>query len=71
MTAPARPLPALAAIIVIALALRVAGLQYGLPAVYNPDEVAILARALSFANGTLNPHNFLYPTFFFYLLFAG
>jgi hypothetical protein len=70
MTAPARPLPALAAIIVIALALRVAGLQYGLPAVYNPDEVAILARALSFANGTLNPHNFLYPTFFFYLLFA-
>ncbi len=25
------------------------GLQYGLPAVYNPDEVAIMARALSFA----------------------
>ena len=42
--------------------LRVIGLQYGLPAVYNPDEVAIMARALSFAQGTLNPHNFLYPT---------
>lgn len=65
-----RTAPALAAIVVIALALRLAGLQYGLPAVYNPDEVAIMARALSFANGTLNPHNFLYPTFFFYLLFA-
>ncbi len=50
--------------------LRVVGLQYGLPAVYNPDEVAIMARALSFAKGTLNPHNFLYPTFYFYVLFG-
>ena len=29
-----------------------------------------MARALSFAKGTLNPHNFLYPTFYFYVLFA-
>lgn len=61
---------AVAAIAIAALALRIVGLQYGLPAVYNPDEVAILARALSFAKGTLNPHNFLYPTFYFYVLFA-
>src|SRR3954467_2769932 len=53
-----------------ALTLRTSGLQFGLPAVYNPDEVAIMARALSFAKGTLNPHNFLYPTFYFYVLFA-
>jgi hypothetical protein len=53
-----------------ALALRVVGLQYGLPAVYNPDEIAIMARALSFAKGSLNPENFLYPTFYFYVLFA-
>jgi hypothetical protein len=53
-----------------ALVLRSIGLQYGLPAVYNPDEVAIMSRALSFAKGTLNPHNFLYPTFYFYVLFA-
>jgi hypothetical protein len=53
-----------------ALALRLIGLQYGLPAVYNPDEVAIMARALGFAKGTLNPHNFLYPTLYFYVLFA-
>ncbi|MEO5895883.1 MAG: glycosyltransferase family 39 protein [Vicinamibacterales bacterium] len=61
---------ALAAIIGIALVLRLVGLQYGLPAVYNPDEAAIMARALSFAKGTLNPHNFLYPTLYFYVLFA-
>lgn len=52
------------------LGLRLLGLQYGLPHVYNPDEVAIMARALSFAKGTLNPENFLYPTFFFYVLFV-
>jgi Dolichyl-phosphate-mannose-protein mannosyltransferase len=52
-----------------ALVLRLIGLQFGLPAVYNPDEVAIMARALAFARGTLNPHNFLYPTFYFYVLF--
>jgi 4-amino-4-deoxy-L-arabinose transferase-like glycosyltransferase len=54
----------------LAFTLRVVGLQYGLPEVYNPDEVAIMARALSFAKGSLNPHNFLYPTFYFYVLFA-
>ena len=30
-----------------ALVLRIIGLHYGLPAVYNPDEVAIMARALA------------------------
>jgi hypothetical protein len=70
MTAPSRTWPALAAVCLLAFGLRVIGLQYGLPAVYNPDEVSIMARALSFARGTLNPHNFLYPTFYFYVLFA-
>jgi 4-amino-4-deoxy-L-arabinose transferase-like glycosyltransferase len=60
---------ALLLLIAAALLLRVIGLQYGLPAVYNPDEAAIMARALSFAKGTLNPHNFLYPTLYFYVLF--
>lgn len=53
-----------------AAALRMGAIDYGLPAVYNPDEVAIMSRALAFAKGDLNPHNFLYPTFFFYALFA-
>ena len=53
-----------------ALGLRAVALDFGLPAVYNPDEIAIMSRALAFAKGDLNPHNFLYPTFFFYALFA-
>lgn len=70
MTAAARGTLAVGAIAAGALALRLIGLQFGLPAVYNPDEVAIMARALAFAKGSLNPHNFLYPTFYFYVLFA-
>ena len=53
-----------------ALWLRLIGLRYGLPAVYNPDEVAIMSRALAFAKWDFNPHNFLYPSFYFYALFA-
>ncbi|MEK6630756.1 MAG: hypothetical protein AABY89_08475, partial [Acidobacteriota bacterium] len=60
----------LTAIVATAALLRLIGISFGLPAVYNPDEVAIMSRALAFAKGDLNPHNFLYPTFFFYLLFA-
>lgn len=70
MTASPRISLTLAAVCLLAFGLRVVGLRYGLPAVYNPDEVAIMARALTFAQGTLNPHNFLYPTFYFYVLFA-
>jgi hypothetical protein len=54
----------------VALALRVYGLRYGLPSVYNPDEAAIMSRALAFAKWDFNPHNFLYPSFYFYALFA-
>ena len=61
---------ALTFVLGIALALRLVGLRYGLPAVYNPDEVSIMSRALAFAKGDLNPHNFLYPTLYFYVLFA-
>lgn len=57
-------------ILALALLLRLIGLRYGLPYVYNPDEVSIMSRALAFAKGDLNPHNFLYPTFYFYVLFA-
>lgn len=61
---------ALVVILAFAAWLRVRGLGFGLPAVYNPDEVAIMSRALAFAKGDLNPHNFLYPTLYFYLLFG-
>jgi hypothetical protein len=57
-------------IFALALGVRLIGLRYGLPAVYNPDEVAIMSRALAFAKGDFNPHNFLYPSFYFYALFV-
>lgn len=60
----------LLAICVLALALRLLALGYGLPATYNPDETPIMNRALAFAKGDLNPHNFLYPSLYFYALFA-
>nr|AHZ45609.1 dolichyl-phosphate-mannose-protein mannosyltransferase [uncultured bacterium] len=66
---PAR-LALLVALLALAQWLRTAGLDFGLPAVYNPDEVSIMSRALGFAKGDLNPHNFLYPTFYFYVLFG-
>src|SRR3954464_12691356 len=65
-----RVYPWLSIVIVAALGLRLLGLRYGLPAVYNPDEVAIMSRALAFAKGDLNPHNFVYPSFYFCLLCA-
>jgi hypothetical protein len=61
---------ALVAVLILAAWLRWSGLSFGLPAVYNPDEVAIMSRTLAFATGDLNPHNFLYPTLYFYVLFA-
>jgi hypothetical protein len=64
------PAAVLTAIVVAAFTLRVLGLQYGLPAVYNMDESAIMRHALSFARGTLEPRNYLYPSFYFYVLFA-
>ena len=61
--------PWLYAAILLALVLRLVGLGHGLPFVYNPDEVNIMARALSVARD-LNPHYFLYPSFFFYFIFG-
>jgi hypothetical protein len=60
----------LCAICILALGLRLLALAYGLPATYNPDETPILNRALAFAKGDLNPHNFLYPSLYFYALFG-
>lgn len=60
----------LAVICLGAAALRFLALDYGLPATYNPDETPILNRALAFAKGDLNPRNFLYPSLYFYALFA-
>jgi hypothetical protein len=59
----------LAAILLLAAALRLYGIGHGLPFVYNPDEVNIMARALSIAQGP-DPGYYVYPSFFFYYLFV-
>lgn len=58
------------AIVLGGAALRLGSLDFGLPAIYNPDEVAIMNRAMALAPNRLNPGNFLYPSFYFYALFA-
>lgn len=58
------------AALAIAALFRFWNLGFGLPAVYNPDEVAIMNRAVALGQNGLNPHNFLYPSLYFYALFA-
>ncbi len=66
-----RPSLALVSIVVLALALRVAGLDFGLPlAEARPDEQTIAFQAMKFGRGDLNPHSFNYPSLFKYLTFA-
>jgi hypothetical protein len=60
----------LAAVCALGAVLRFWAIDYGLPGLYHPDETPILNRALTFAKGDPNPHNFLYPTLHFYVLFV-
>ncbi|MFZ5476897.1 MAG: glycosyltransferase family 39 protein [Myxococcota bacterium] len=54
-----------------ALALRVAGLDFGLPmAEARPDELTVAFQAMKFGTGDLNPHSFNYPSLFKYVVFV-
>ena len=58
----------LAATLAAALALRLWGIDFGLPYLYHPDEPGYVAIAQRiFTTGDLNPHFFNYPSLFFYL----
>lgn len=60
---------ALAAIMVAALALRLWGIQYGLPFIYNLDEGAhFVPKAVAFFGAGYDPHYFINPPAFSYLL---
>ena len=61
----------MALLIALGAALRLIGIAYGLPALFNADEPHIVNVAVSFGAGTLNPHHFKYPTLYMYLLFAS
>lgn len=62
---------ALAALIAGGLALRLWGLRHGLPYVYNVDEQAhFVPRAIGFFGHSFNPHYFVNPPAFTYVLHA-
>ncbi|MFC1679424.1 ArnT family glycosyltransferase [Elusimicrobiota bacterium] len=61
----------LGAVFAAALVLRLTGIGYGLPAVFNGDEPHHVNVAVSFGRGTLNPGIFKYPTLWMYVLFAS
>lgn len=59
----------LAGILLVALALRVWGIGFGLPsASARPDETSIAGPAVTFLSGQFEPPHFLYPTGFMYAL---
>ncbi|MBM4362389.1 MAG: glycosyltransferase family 39 protein [Deltaproteobacteria bacterium] len=58
----------LAAVLVLALYLRIQGTSFGLPHLYYWDEPTVVNRAVRFGSGDLNPHFFAYPTLYMYVL---
>ena len=59
----------LAVILFLALALRLLGITHGLPYVLYTDEALIVNHAVAFGTGDLNPHSFVYPSLYMYVLF--
>ena len=58
----------LAVVLVLALALRLKGIAWGLPYSFvNADESTVVPKAFAAARGHLNPQFFFYPSLFFYV----
>ncbi len=58
----------LAIVILIAIGIRVWGINYDLPYIYHPDEpLYVNISQQIFKTGDLNPHFFNYPSLFFYI----
>jgi hypothetical protein len=69
-TAPSMYGIALALLLVATFALRLWGIKQGLPYSYNADEAThFVPRAVGFFSGDLNPHYFLNPPAYSYLLY--
>lgn len=51
-----------------AAAMRLIGIEWGLPNTFNADEPHIIHLAVSFGGGSLKPYSFKYPTLWPYLL---
>ena len=52
---------------VVALGLRLWGINFGLPALYRPDEDVTVGRAMGIFHGVLNPHFADWPHLYFYV----
>lgn len=66
-----RWLVAVIGLAVLALALRLAGISFGLPYHYHWDEPTILNRVIRMGSGDLNPHYFWYPSLLMYVGLVG
>ena len=51
----------------LALGLRLWGINFGLPALYRPDEDVTVGRAMGIFHGILDPHFADWPHFYFYV----
>ncbi|GFP26889.1 ArnT family glycosyltransferase [Candidatus Hakubella thermalkaliphila] len=61
----------LTAIFLLGVVARFFALDFGLPNISTrPDEIFVVGTAMKFGTGDLNPHFFIYPTFYMYFLFA-
>ena len=66
-----RWLVAALAVTAVALAIRLIGIDYGLPFHYHWDEPTIMNRVIRMGGGDLNPHFFFYPTLLMYVFLAA
>ena len=57
-----------AIITILGFIFRIAGINFGLPQVFHPDEPFIVERANTMAlTGDMNPHFFIYPSLLIYI----
>jgi Dolichyl-phosphate-mannose-protein mannosyltransferase len=68
MTGARRGGAILVVLVLVAFALRVWGVNFGLPYLYYWDEPTVVKRAVRFGGGDLNPHFFFYPALYMYVL---
>lgn len=60
--------PWLGPVVLIGLALRMWGIDFGLPGLYHPDEGLVVRQALAFGTGILKPYSYVYSPFLPYIL---
>ncbi len=60
-----------AALILLAVVVRLAGLSFGLPNVYHVDEARFAQLSAGVLRGDLNPHFFYIPSLYIYLVAAA